>query len=145
MTRDELLSRVKELAGEDFASLAAQTQTEIESLYTSITGRKFRKCNCRDRYRDAVFEMYSTLKKTIRMTPKTKYRLKKGVVFDYNGITYSNENLTDEVAKVVSKQFPKRFEFIPEEEEPKVAPVVEAQPEEVQEPQEEKPRKMKVE
>lgn len=145
MTQDELLSRVKELAGEDFASLAAQTQTEIESLYTSITGRKFRKCNCRDRYRDAVFEMYSTLKKTIRMTPKTKYRLKKGVVFDYNGITYSNENLTDEVAKVVSKQFPKRFEFISEEEEPKVAAVVENEPEEVQEMPEEKPRKMKVE
>lgn len=142
MTQDELLSRVKELAGEDFASLAAQTQSEIESLYTSITGRKFRKCNCRDRYRDAVYEMYSTLKKTIKMAPKSKYRLKKGVVFDYNGITYSNENLTDEVAKVVSKQFPKRFEFIPEEEEPKVAEAVAGDPEE-EEPA--KIRKTKIE
>lgn len=109
------IARVRELFSEDYTSLTASTRSEIEALYVEVTGKRFRRCNCRDRYRDAVMEIYSTLKKQTKMASKSRYRLKAGVVFDYEGVTYSNANLTDEVAAVIAKKWPKRFEVIPEE------------------------------
>lgn len=138
---EELLDRVRELSRVDFTTLPSSVKEEIETLYIEVIGKRMRRCRCKDKYRDAVFEMYAKLKKTAPMENNCSYKLKRGVVFDWKGVTYSNLNLTDEVAREVAKLYPKRFEVIPVEE---VAPV-EEQAEEVVFPRRKRTKRVKEE
>lgn len=113
---ESLLERVRELSRVDFSTLPSSVKEEIETLYLEVIGKRMRRCRCKDKYRDAVFEIYAKLKKTAPMANNCSYKLKRGVVFDWEGVTYSNINLTDEVAREVAKLYPKRFEVIPVEE-----------------------------
>ena len=88
-----------------------------------------------------MFEIYAKLKKTAPMANNCSYKLKRGVVFDWEGVTYSNLNLTDEVAREVAKLYPKRFEVIPVEE----VAAVEEQAEEVVFPRRKRTKRVKEE
>ena len=99
----------------------------VESLYKEVLNKKIRTCNCKDKYADAVIEIYSYLKNNKKMKDKCTAQLLNGVVFPHNGEYYSNANLTDDIARIYLKKFPSRsnlFAVLPpeKEEKPKTAP-----------------------
>ena len=91
----------------------------ISNLYTEITGKKVRDCNCRDKWRDAVIEALLYLKKHKSMREKCDYKLRAGVILHISGSSevYTNDNLTNEVAEKFLKDNPNavgRFAVIPQ-------------------------------
>ena len=78
----------------------------ISNLYTEVTGKKVRDCNCRDKWRDAVIEALLYLKKNKAMREKCDYKLRAGVILHISGSSevYTNDNLTNEVAEKFFEQ-----------------------------------------
>jgi hypothetical protein len=109
--------------GRPHASLSTTDKQQIASLYNEVLGKHIRKCNCTNRYEDAVAEIYHYLKKNGKMKEKSTYILKSGVVIQPKGSSqvYTNDNLTDDVAKAFLQERPNAtglFVFIPQEERP---------------------------
>lgn len=91
----------------------------ISNLYTEVTGKKVRDCNCRDKWADAVIEALLYLKKHNAMREKCNYQLRAGVILHISGSSevYTNDNLTNEVAEKFLKDNPNavgRFAVIPQ-------------------------------
>ena len=91
----------------------------ISNLYTEVTGKKVRDCNCRDKWHDAVIEALLYLKKHKAMREKCNYQLRAGVILHISGSSevYTNDNLTNEVAEKFLKDNPNavgRFAVIPQ-------------------------------
>lgn len=99
-------------------ALSAYDQANISELYLYVFGREIRKCNCKDKYKDALIEIlnYLTTHETMSIA-----RLKKGVLLNVFGEgVYTNANLTDEVAREYLAKYPANeymFEVLPEPEE----------------------------
>lgn len=95
----------------------ALVKERIDRLYWAVCRKHLRKCNCKDKYRDALLEIYSKLmyhKKT--NTSMAQAKLVRGVVLQWKGNHYTNSNLTDEVAREFLASFPQRkdwFEILP--------------------------------
>ena len=95
----------------------ALVKERIDRLYWAVCRKHLRKCNCKDKYRDALLEIYAKLtyhKKT--NTSMAQARLVNGVVLQWKGNHYTNSNLTDEVAREFLASFPQRkdwFEILP--------------------------------
>lgn len=93
-------------------------QEAIERLYYEVLGKPMRACRCPDKWRDAVLEIHSYIKKHGKMKEKSNYKLRAGVILQVAGSSevYTNDNLTDEVAAEFLKAHPNaagRFETIP--------------------------------
>lgn len=91
----------------------------ISNLYTEVTGKRVRDCNCRDRYKDAVIEALVFLKRNKAMKEKCDYKLRAGVILHIAGSSevYTNDNLTNAVAEQFLKDNPNaqgRFAVIPQ-------------------------------
>lgn len=91
----------------------------ISNLYTEVTGKKVRDCNCRDKWHDAVIEALLYLKKNKAMREKCDYKLRAGVILHISGSSevYTNDNLTNKVAEKFLKDNPNavgRFAVIPQ-------------------------------
>lgn len=113
------LTRLRSLivAGGDDSVYNEEDRQLIEALSLSECGKGVRQCNCRDRYTDAVFEIYRTLKKRGTMASEQTYKLRPGVIIWVGTNVYSNSNLTDEVAAAYLETHPEargKFERIPE-------------------------------
>ena len=95
----------------------ALVKERIDRLYWAVCRKHLRKCNCKDKYKDALLEIYAKLtyhKKT--NTTMTQAKLVNGVVLQWKGNHYTNNNLTDEVAREFLASFPQRkdwFEILP--------------------------------
>ena len=95
----------------------ALVKERIDRLYWAVCRKHLRKCNCKDKYKDALLEIYAKLtyhKKT--NTTMAQARLVRGVVLQWKGNHYTNANLTDEVAREFLASFPQRkdwFEILP--------------------------------
>ena len=120
MTDNEVFERVTVLwnAG-DVRPYSDAERVEIEKMYTAVLGCQIRTCNCSEKWRDAVIEMYVYLKKNGKMHTKSQYILKAGVVIQPDGTSdvYTNANLTDAVAAEFLKKYPAAkglFEKIPD-------------------------------
>lgn len=120
MTDNEVFERVTVLwnAG-DVRPYSDAERVEIEKMYTAVLGCQIRTCNCSEKWRDAVIEMYIYLKKNGKMHTKSQYILKAGVVIQPDGTSdvYTNANLTDAVAAEFLKKYPAAkglFEKIPD-------------------------------
>lgn len=120
MTGNEVFERVTVLwnAG-DVRPYSDAERVEIEKMYTAVLGCQIRTCNCSEKWRDAVIEMYVYLKKNGKMHTKSQYILKAGVVIQPDGTSdvYTNANLTDAVAAEFLKKYPAAkglFEKIPD-------------------------------
>lgn len=112
MTIEDVFSRLKEFG--KASAFSASDKDEIESLYREVLDKKFVKTSCNDCYKDAVFEMYSYLKKNGKMKEKTVYRLKNGVLLQMgfgSGEFYTNSNLTDEAAEKYLSAHPENINF----------------------------------
>ena len=120
MTDNEVFERVTVLwnAG-DVRPYSDAERVEIEKMYTAVLGCQIRTCNCSEKWRDAVIEMFVYLKKNGKMHTKSQYILKAGVVIQPDGTSdvYTNANLTDAVAAEFLKKYPAAkglFEKIPD-------------------------------
>jgi hypothetical protein len=106
------------VAGGDDSVFSNEDRQIIEAIHLEETGQKVRDCNCRDRYADAVIELYRKLKRTQTMAKDQKYMLRPGVIIWIGTDAYSRHNLTDKVAKAYLKANPeaiKKFERVPED------------------------------
>lgn len=105
-----ILDRLKELGRA--SAFSSSEKMEIERLYVDVLDSKFVRTSCNDCYRDAVYEMYSYLKKNGRMKEKSVYKLKNGALLQMefgSGEFYTNATLTDEVAERYLKKYPERI------------------------------------
>ena len=114
------LTRLRSLiaAGGDDSVYSPEDRLIIEEIYIEEFGKKVRDCGCNDRYRDAVIELYSKLKRLQTMAKDQKYVLRPGVIIWIGTEAYSRHNLTDKVAKAYLKANPdarKKFERLPED------------------------------
>ena len=117
MEYGEALQRVTELRGriKDGDALFDYAD-EINELSLAVLGKYVRKCKCRDRYKDAVIEMYTQLKKTRTMRTDVKCRMRRGVLLHYGTMYYTQLNITDEIAREAIAANPKvaqLFEVLP--------------------------------
>lgn len=110
----------------------ALVNERIDRLYWAVCRKHLRTCKCKDKYRDALYEIYAKLRfNSKNNTTMAKARLVNGVVLQVGGVHYTNANLTDEVARAFLSAFPMRkdwFAVLPEkqkQDEPKEADVPE--------------------
>ena len=90
----------------------ALVKERIDRLYFAVCGKHLRTCKCKDKYRDALLEIYSKLmyhKKT--NTNMAQARLVNGVVLKWEGNHYTNANITDDVARGFLGAFPQRKDW----------------------------------
>lgn len=99
MTYGEALSLSSTLIGR-IDSLSAEDKKNVEVLYRGVLWKEVKKCNCKDRHKDALIEVFYYLKKNKKMKEKSKYVLKPGAVLQVFGDprTFTNDNLTDAIA-----------------------------------------------
>ena len=114
MTDNEALAELKDLRGlADTGSLAGAKE-RVEKLYFAVLGKHLRRCRCRNILQDALLEIYTKLRKKDNskiMDPNIKARLVNGVVLQWKGNHYTNNNLTDEVAREFLSKFPQRKDW----------------------------------
>lgn len=125
MTYDEAKKELNEIMAEMGGNSAPpfSLRERIEALYMAVCRKTVRRCNCRDRYADALAEIYRTLKYKKMNNSTTK--LRRGVVIWWKGAPYSVHNITDRVAKEYLAKFPgneKFFEVLPPKDELKEEP-----------------------
>ena len=118
MTVSEAYNTLLALSRADKPYSSAE-ESIISNLYTEVTGKKVRDCNCRDKWADAVIEALLYLKKHNAMREKCNYQLRAGVILHISGSSevYTNDNLTNEVAEKFLKDNPNavgRFAVIPQ-------------------------------
>lgn len=93
----------------------ALVKERIDRLYWAVCRKHLRTCRCKDKYRDALFEIYAKLRFNDKNnTTMAKARLVNGVVLQVGGIHYTNANLTDEVARAFLSAFPMRKDWFAE-------------------------------
>jgi len=93
----------------------ALVKERIDRLYWAVCHKHLRTCKCKDKYKDALVEIYAKLmyhKKT--NTTMAHSRLVNGVVLQWKGAHYTNSNLTDEVAREFLASFPQRKDWFAE-------------------------------
>lgn len=122
MTYKEAILIVEDLKGRFDAPFGSSDKQNIERLYTEVLRKRFVPTSCQQCYHDALIEIYVKLKKDKKMPKVCNYRLKAGFIIScpdfYNGKIFTNENLTDKVAKEYLAKYPKMegyFQKIPPE------------------------------
>lgn len=123
MTYKEAMQIVEELKGRFDAPFGSSDKQNIERLYFEVLRKRFVPTSCQQCYHDALIEIYLKLKKDKKMPKVCNYRLKAGFIIScpdfYNGKIFTNENLTDKVAKEYLDKYPNMegyFQKIPPEE-----------------------------
>ena len=95
----------------------ALVKERIDRLYWAVCRKHLRPCRCKDKYKDALMEIYAKLmyhKKTNTTMAQGKAKLVNGVVLQWKGNHYTNSNLTDEVAREFLVAFPQRKDWFAE-------------------------------
>ena len=94
----------------------------VTELYRQVLSKEFRPTTCQQCYHDAVIEIYLYLQKNRTMAQKSKYRMKAGFIIGcpdfHNGKIYTNDNITDKIAKEFLSKYPHMesyFQMLPEE------------------------------
>lgn len=123
MTYEEARAKTEELKARFDKPFGASDKAFIEQMYSEVTRKRFVPTTCQQCYHDALIEIYVTLKREKTMPKKCNYRMKAGFIIScpdfYNGKIFTNENLTDKVAKEYLTKYPNMegyFQQIPDEE-----------------------------
>lgn len=127
MTYSEAKAEVEKLQGKSDASFSNSEKRKIEELYFEVLRKTFVHTSCQQCYHDAVIEMTLYLRKYRKLKTKCNYRMRAGFIIScpdfYSGKIFTNENLTDKVAKEYLERYPKQeimFSEIPETELPEM-------------------------
>lgn len=122
MTVEEVYKTIEELKGSINSPFDFSQKGRIETMYQEVLGKTFAPTSCQSCYHDALIEIYCYLKKHGKMKEKTKYALKAGAIIRcplfHDGEIYTNETLTDEIAREYLQMFPNQqgiFQSIPKE------------------------------
>lgn len=111
MRYSEAKSKVEELRERFDEPYSEADKRLIEQLHSEVLGKDFKPTSCQQCYHDAVIIIYTTLKRNKKMAKKCNYRLRAGFIIscpDFNGgRIYTNDNLTDKVAKAYLDKYPK--------------------------------------
>lgn len=116
MTRTEALDRVNELKGHLDSDALFDFRDDINALSLAVLGHKVKRCNCRNRYADALITIYKKLKNNEPMKSEITTRMRRGFLIRWKGKHYTCHNITDEVAREYLAEFPqsaKMFEVLP--------------------------------
>lgn len=123
MTYEQAKAKVEELRERFDEPFNPTDKATIETLYFEVTRKRFVPTTCQQCYHDALIEIYLKLKKEKAMPKQCNYVMKAGFIIScpdfYHGKIFTNENLTDKVAKEYLDRFPHMegyFQKIPEEE-----------------------------
>jgi len=123
MTYSEAKEAVEKLQGKMDASFSNADKKKIEELYFEVLRKTFVHTSCQQCYHDAVIEMLVYMRKYRKLKTKCNYRMRAGFIIScpdfYAGKIFTNDNLTDKVAKEYLEKYPKQesmFSEIPEEE-----------------------------
>ena len=93
----------------------ALVRERIDRLYWAVCRKHLRSCRCKNVEKDALLEIYAKLmyhKKT--NTTMAQARLVNGVVLQWKGNHYTNNNLTDDVAREFLAAYPQRKDWFAE-------------------------------
>lgn len=80
------------------AAFTTEDKAVINTALISIRSKGVKDCACRNRYTDALVELYAELNIKRKKTMKN-YELKAGRLIWVDNTPYSNANLTDEIAE----------------------------------------------
>lgn len=115
MTYEEALVIVEGLRGRMNVPFSFEDRQLIERTYAEVMQRPFVRRGCNNCYKDGVIEMAVQLNKEKKMREKCNYHMRAGYIIRNenfeNGNVYSNENLTDDVAKRYLEMFPSAVQF----------------------------------
>lgn len=121
MTYEEATREIERLREAYDRSYTDTEKRRIALLYREVTGKDFQQTTCQQCYHDAVIEVYLFLKNNKTMAKKCNYRLRAGFIIScpdfQGGKIYTNDNLTDAVAKAYLDKYPKQekmFQKLPE-------------------------------
>lgn len=110
MELSEAKSLVNELKGRFDSPFNSTDKETIEKLYLAVCGKKFRPTSCQNCYHDALLEVINYIKHHTTMAEKSNFRLKAGAIIHNptfeNGKVFTNDNLTDAVAKAYLNKYP---------------------------------------
>lgn len=127
MTYQEAKAALEKLEGKQDAAFSVAEKQKIEQLYFEVLRKTFVHTSCQQCYHDAVIEMACYIKKYRKLKAKCNYRMKAGFIIScpdfYSGKIFTNDNLTDKVAKEYLERYPKQevmFSEIPENQLPEV-------------------------
>lgn len=127
MTYTEAKEALEKLQGKMDSSFSNAEKRKIEDLYFEVLRKTFVHTSCQQCYHDAVVEMACYLRKYRKLKAKCNYRMRAGFIIScpdfYSGKIFTNENLTDKVAKEYLERYPRQesmFAQIPEGELPEV-------------------------
>lgn len=128
MELDNVKDIIEELRGRFDAPFSSSDKSTIANLYYEVIGKTFVQTSCQQCYHDGLIEIYHYIRKHGKMAEKLNYRLKAGAIINCpafkGGKIFSNDNLTDEIAKEYLSQFPDNvelFQKVPEKKENTVA------------------------
>lgn len=124
MTYDDAVRTTEELRERFDEPFSDADKRMVAELYTEVTGKDFQPTTCQQCYHDALIEVYIYLKNNKTMAKKCNYRMRAGFIIScpdfHNGKIFTNDNLTDAVAKEYLQKYPKQetmFQKLPETEE----------------------------
>ena len=110
MRYDEAMAMVGGLRERFDAPYDEEDKRRVVLLYREVMRKEFQPTTCQQCYHDAVIEIYLKLKKNKKMPKKCNYRLRAGFIIScpdfMNGKIFTNENLTDKVAKQYLDKYP---------------------------------------
>ncbi len=122
MTYEQAMAKVGELRDRFDAPFNSSDKATIELLYEEVTRKHFVPTTCQQCYHDALIEIYLKLKNEKAMPKKCNYRMRAGFIIScpdfYGGKIFTNENLTDKVAKEYLTKYPAMldyFQSVPED------------------------------
>lgn len=135
MTYEAAVRMAEELKGRFDAPFSPLDKCNIEQLYYEVLAKVFKPTSCQQCYHDAVIEINCYLRKNKRMKDKCNYRLRAGVIIMCpafrGGAIFTNDNLTDEVAREYLAKFPQEAEMFQQ------LPEADSTPQEAETPAEE--------
>ena len=135
MTYQEAVDKSNELKAHLTGAFSVSQKKEIHELYSAVLRKTLKVTSCQRCYHDALIEVILYLRKEGKMKEETNYALRAGFIIHCptfrGGKIFTNDNLTDDVAREYLAAFPGQrsmFSRIPEEkpvvtEEPKTIEV----------------------
>lgn len=110
MTYNEAVELSEQLKAHLNDAFSASEKSQIEHLYAEVLGKQFKPTNCQRCYHDALIQVILYLRKEGKMKEKCNYSLRAGFIIHCptfrGGKIYTNDNLTNDVARDYLAAFP---------------------------------------
>lgn len=98
LSYSEVMNRLSEMKSRYDDGFSPSDRLFLQDMSVRVLGVPVRNSACKDCYRDAYLEIMYKLKKQGTMPKEKKFILRAGVLLQYNGDMFVNENLTDDIA-----------------------------------------------